>query len=138
TKRIENLVGQQLADYRTQRLRIDLSDEERAQYDADHAIYMGFVRSQQLQRRYGPGWLMELMHLSTHDPQARRALLARQRLLQLLSSCEEKFRVLDGLLREYVTEQILIFTEHNAAVYNIARDHLIPAITHETSAAERK
>src|SRR5437763_10323538 len=40
TKRIEELVGQQLADYRTQRLRIDLSDEERAQYDADHAIYM--------------------------------------------------------------------------------------------------
>src|SRR5947207_10238768 len=101
TKRVEDLVGQQLANYRTQRLRIDLSDEERARYDADYTIYIGFVRSRQLQRRYGPGWLMELMRLSTSDPQARRALLARQRLLQLLSSCEGKFRALDGLLSEY-------------------------------------
>ncbi len=138
TKRVEDLVGQQLADYRTQRLRIDLSDAERAQYDANYAIYIGFVRSQQLQRRYGAGWLMELMRLSTSDPQARRALLARQRLLQLLSSCEGKFRALDGLLSEYDNEQVLIFTEHNAAVYNIARRYLIPAITHETHAAERK
>ena len=40
TRRIEDLVGQQLAHYRTERLRIDLSADERAQYDADYAIYM--------------------------------------------------------------------------------------------------
>jgi superfamily II DNA or RNA helicase len=138
TKRIEDLIGQQLAHYRTQRLRVDLSPEERARYDADYAIYMGFVRSRQLQRNHGPNWLMELMHLSATDPQARRALLARQRILQLLGSCEGKFTVLDALLREYATERVLVFTEHNAVVYEIARRHLIPAITHETSAAERK
>src|SRR6202521_507584 len=87
TKRIEDLVGQQLAHYRTQRLRIDLSAEERARYDADYAIYMGYVRERQLPRKYGPGWLMELMRLSASDSQARRALLARHRLLQLLASC---------------------------------------------------
>src|SRR5947209_3979379 len=138
TKRIESLVGQQLAHYRTQRLRIDLTDEERVQYDADHAIYIGFVRSRQLQQSYGPGWLMELMRLSTSDPHARRALLARQRLLQLLASCEGKFIALDALLCEYATERALVFTEHNAMVYDIARRHLVPAITHETNAAERK
>jgi superfamily II DNA or RNA helicase len=138
TKRIEDLVGQQLAHYRTQRIRIDLSPEERARYDADYAIYIEFVRSQQLQRHYGPKWLMELMRLSATDPQARRALLARQRLLQLLGCCEGKFTVLDALLREYATERVLVFTEHNAVVYDIAHRHLIPAITHETSAAERK
>jgi superfamily II DNA or RNA helicase len=138
TKRIEDLVGQQLAYYRTQRLRVNLSPEERARYDADYAIYMGFVRSQQLQRNHGPNWLMELMRLSANDPQARRAILARQRLLQLLGSCEGKLTVLDALLREYATERVLVFTEHNAVVYDIARRHLIPAITHETIAAERK
>ncbi len=138
TKRIEELVGQQLAHYRTQRLRIDLSAEERARYDADYAIYMGFVRSRQLQRSHGASWLMELMRLSAIDTQARRALLARQRLLQLLGSCEGKFTALDALLREYATERVLVFTEHNAMVYDIACRHLIPAITHETHAAERK
>jgi len=78
------------------------------------------------------------MRLSATDPQARRALLARQRLLQLLGGCEGKFTALDALLHEYALERVLIFTEHNAVVYDIARRHLVPAITHETSAAERK
>ncbi len=138
TKRVEDLVGQQLANYRTQRLRVDLTLAERARYDADHATYINFVRQRELPRRYGPGWLMELMRLSSSDAQARRAFLARQRLLRLLASCEGKFALLDELLREYVTERILVFTEQNAMAYEVARRHLIPAITHETSAAERK
>src|SRR5213082_330904 len=129
TRRIEDLIGQQLAHYRTERLRIDLSADERAQYDADYAIYIGFVRSRQLQRSHGPGWLLELMRLSTSDPQARRALLARQRLLQLLGRCEGKFTALEALLREYASERVLVFTEHNAVVYDIAARYLVPAIT---------
>ncbi|QBD79976.1 DEAD/DEAH box helicase [Ktedonosporobacter rubrisoli] len=138
TKRIEDLIGQQLAQYRTQRVRVDLTSEERTSYDADHAIYIDFVRAQRLPQRYGPSWLIELMRLSTLNPQARRAFLARQRILRLLGSCTGKFTVLEGLLREYESEQILVFTEHNATVYEIARRYLVPAITHETNAAERK
>src|SRR5260370_34504549 len=78
------------------------------------------------------------MRLSPIDPQPRRALLARQRLLQLLASCEGKFTALEALLHEYATGRVLIFTEYNAVVYVIARRHLVPAITHETNAAERK
>ncbi len=137
-KRIEDLVGQQLANYRTQRIRVDLSPEERTRYDADHAIYMGFVRSRQLQKRYGPGWLMELMRLSAFELEARKALLARQRMLRLLASCERKYVTLEALLQEHATEQVLIFTEQNGTVYDIARRYLVPAITHETHAAERK
>ena len=135
---MEDLVGQQLANYRTQRLRVNLSPDERVRYDADYAIYINFVRERQLPRRHGAGWLMELMRLSTFEPQARRAFLARQRLLRLLGTCEGKFTLLDELLREYVTERILIFTEQNTMAYAVAARYLIPAITHETAAAERK
>ncbi len=138
SKRIEDLVGRQLAQYRTQRLRIDLSPEERQHYDADYAIYMGFVRARQLQRHHGARWILELMRLSAVDPQARQAFLARQRLLRLLARAEGKYKALDALLCEYVTEQILVFTEHNSTAYEIAYRHLVPVITHETSAAERK
>jgi superfamily II DNA or RNA helicase len=138
TERIDDLVGEQLAEYRTERIRVDLTPAERAQYDADFVIYAGFFRARQLQRSHGAGWLRELMRLSAFDIEARRALLARQRILDLLAGAEGKLRTLDHLLGEHLTEQVLVFTDHNAAAYRIARRHLIPIITHETKAAERK
>ena len=33
---------------------------------------------------------------------------------------------------------MLVFCEHNEIVYRISRDHLIPAITHETNVRERR
>jgi superfamily II DNA or RNA helicase len=138
TKRVEDLIGQQLAHYRTQCLRFDLSPDERTRYDADYAIYIGFVRSRYLPQRYGPGWLLELMRLSSFDREARRALLARQRLNRLLAHAEGRFATLEALLRENATERILVFTEHNTTAYEVAHRYLIPIITHETSAAERK
>ncbi|MBN1564536.1 MAG: DEAD/DEAH box helicase [Anaerolineae bacterium] len=138
TQRIDDLAGAQLAEYRTERIRVDLTPDERAQYDADFAIYAGFFRSRQLQRTHGADWLMELMRLSAFDQEARRALLARQRMQRLLASAQGKFEVLDDLLREHFHDQSLIFTENNATAYEIARRHLIPVITHETKAAERK
>jgi superfamily II DNA or RNA helicase len=137
-KRIAELTGNRLADYRTERIRIDLSPDERQSYDADYAIYAGFFRSRQLRRTHGAQWLMELMRLSAFDQQARRALLARQRILNLVAGAEGKLATLDKLLREFAHEQALIFTENNAVVYQIARQHLIPALTYETKAAERK
>jgi superfamily II DNA or RNA helicase len=138
TQRIDDLAGEQLAEYRTERIRVDLTPDERAQYERDFAIYAGFFRSRQLQRTHGAGWLMELMRLSAFDPAARRALLARQRIQRLLASAQGKLEVLDDLLREHFHDQILVFTENNAVAYDIARRHLIPVITHETRAAERK
>ena len=138
TLSIEQLVGHQLAEYRTQRIRVNLTAEERAAYDAAHAIYTSFFRQRQLPQTHGPSWLLELMRLSAFDPEARRALLARQELLRILGSCQEKFMVLENLLHEFANECILIFTESNEVAYRISCEYLVPCITHETSAAERK
>jgi superfamily II DNA or RNA helicase len=138
TKRVDELVGKQLAEYRTERLLLDLLPDERAQYERDYVIYAGFFRARRLPQLHGANWLMELMRLSTFDEDARRALLARGRLLRLLAGCAGKMTALAHLLREYSHEQVLIFTENNSVVYDISRRHLIPALTHETKAAERK
>ncbi len=135
---IEQLIGQQLAEYRTQRIRVNLTPEERVEYDAAHAIYSGFFRQRQLQKRFGASWLLELMRLSAFDQEARRALLARQTLLRILGSCEEKLAALDNLLHEFADQRILVFTESNEVAYRISCEYLVPCITHETSAAERK
>jgi superfamily II DNA or RNA helicase len=137
-KRIDDLVGERLAEYRTVRVRVNLTAEERQRYDQDWAIYSGYFRRHELQKAYGPGWLGELQRRSAYDRDARRALLARQRLQQLLAGAEGKLQTLDNLLREHSQEQVLIFTESNAVVYAISRRFLIPALTHETRAAERK
>lgn len=137
-KRIDDLIGERLAEYRTERTRIDLTAEEQAQYDADYAIYAGFFRSRNLVRTHGAGWLLELMRLSAFDTEAREALLARGRLQRLIAGAQGKLAALDALLREYRHEQTLVFTESNEIVYRIARQYLIPALTHETKATERK
>ncbi len=138
TQRLETLVGKQLAEYRTQRIRVELNVEERAAYDAAYEIYAGFFRERNLRRSHGPRWLQEMMRLSAFDPQARRALLARQRLLRVLGSCEGKFAALEALLREHSGERILVFTESNTVAYAIARRYLVPVISCETAMAERK
>src|SRR5574341_259054 len=137
-KRIDDLAGDKLAQYRTERIRVNLTPEEQALYDQDYAVYSGFFRSRQLQRTHGAKWLQELMRLSAFEVEARRALLARQRMLRLLSASEEKLGVLEALLREHLHDRVLIFTESNEVAYLIAARHLIPVITHETKAAERK
>jgi superfamily II DNA or RNA helicase len=137
-KRIDDLAGEQLAAYRTERVRVNLTPDEREQYDHDYAIYAGFFRSRQLRQTHGAGWLRELMRLSAFEREARRALLARLRILQLLAASAGKLQALDRLLREHFHDRVLVFTESNAAAYQIARLYLIPVITHETKAAERK
>jgi superfamily II DNA or RNA helicase len=78
------------------------------------------------------------MQMSAYDEEARKALLARQRLQQLLAGAEDKIKTVAKLLREHKGEQALIFTENNAVVYQLSNRYLIPALTHETKAAERK
>ena len=137
-QKIQDLVGAQLAEYRTVRVRVKLTADEQQRYDTDFALYSNYFRGQGLVRRYGAHWLQALMRLSTEDEAAREALLARQRLQQLLAGSEEKLNGLEKLLQEHTQEQILIFTENNQVVYTIANRFLLPALTHETKTAERK
>src|SRR5262249_40002996 len=97
SQRNDDLVGERLAEYRTERVRVELTEDERQQYDADYAIYAGFFRSRQLHRTHGPRWYLELMRLSAFDAEARRALLAHQRMQRLLAGCDGKLAALDNL-----------------------------------------
>jgi superfamily II DNA or RNA helicase len=137
-QQIKDLVGEQLAQYRTMRVRVALTKQERHGYEADYHTYMGFVRQRKLLQTHGALWLRELMALSTKERPARAAFLARQRIGRLLSMCEGKLEALDRLLLEHAGDQVLVFTEDNTAAYHISRQHLVPAITHESEAEERK
>lgn len=137
-KNVDDLSGNQLAEYRTIRVRVDLTLEERALYDAAYSTYTGFVKATGLRESHGPGWWGEYTRRSAFDAGARRAKVAERQLRRLVANAENKLRALDDLLKEHAHDRILIFTEYTDLVYTLSRRHLLPAITHHTKAAERK
>jgi superfamily II DNA or RNA helicase len=72
------------------------------------------------------------------SPAARRALLARNRAIDIALNAQAKVQRLGELLSTYETEKVLIFTRHNALVYRISRRFLIPAVTHQSGKVERR
>ena len=64
-------------------------------------------------------------------------MLAHRELRKLALATGAKIRALDQLLIEHVEDRILIFTDDNAAVYEVSSKLLIPAITHQTPVKER-
>lgn len=137
-KQIDDLTGQQLAEYRTERIRIDLTPEERAAYDAAYAAYTGYVREARLRESHGPYWWDEFTRRSAYEVEARRAKVAEMKLKEIVHQAQGKLDILDRLMREHRHRQMLIFTAQNRFAYRIARRYLVPVITHQTKAAERK
>ena len=74
---------------------------------------------------------------SSRDPEARKALLARNRALSIAFNSEAKLDRLEEILRSNPDDRILIFTQHNDLVYRISRRFLLPFITHTTAKEER-
>ena len=135
-KTVEDLKGSYLSDFQVVRLRVPLTEEEQFRYKAASSTYYGFVREANL-KPYGEGW-NEFVKKSAYDPRAREAMIARMELRKLASGASRKLEVLDSLLKQHAADKAIIFTESNEVVYQIAREFLLPAITHLTKAKERK
>jgi superfamily II DNA or RNA helicase len=132
----QELAGEYLADYTIERIEVELSDEERAAYSRERAIYTDFKRRKNLP--YGQeGWRMFLIH-SAQSEEGRRAMKAYRNQKKIALGTDSKMRVLQDLLVRHKHDKVLIFTAENEMVYQISRDYLIPAITHETNVKERK
>jgi superfamily II DNA or RNA helicase len=137
-KQINELTGEQLAEYRTLRVRVDLYEHEKKVYDMAYATYTGYVRDNHLRETHGSVWWHEFTRRSAFEVEARRAKVAEIKWKEIIQQAQGKLDVLDKLLREHHYQPMLVFTAHNRFAYRIARQHLIPVITHQTKAAERK
>src|SRR5690554_3729807 len=135
-REIVELSGSYLADYETERIEVDLSPEERAEYQAERAIYLDFVRSRGISLGSARGFNDFIVRTSTSE-EGRRAMQAYRRQRELAFCAPEKLEYVDYLLREHRHDRTLIFTQDNATAYAIARRFLIPAITHQTKVSER-
>lgn len=133
---VNDLKGDYLSDYDTVRIRTTLTEDEAERYRAAAACYFGFLKRSGL-KPFGSGW-GEFVKMTAYDEAARRALIAKQDMKRIIVGSERKLEVLDSLLKQHFADRVIVFTEHNDLVYRISREFLIPAITHQTRARERK
>src|SRR5919112_1029219 len=131
------LAGEYLSDYTVVRLRVELSEEERAAYEREREVFRGFLKSNGIGLGSLRGWQM-FVAASARSQEGRRGRLGDRGSKRIPPGAESKLRVLGELLQRHRREKVLVFTAENEMVYRISRRFLVPAITHETGVKERR
>jgi superfamily II DNA or RNA helicase len=133
----EELAGEHLADFDIKRIEVSLTPEERERYDALQGTFTDYLASSGIRMTSGSDY-QELVKRSGNDPRAREALLAKQRAREVMTNAERKVDSLAEILDRHREDRVIVFTAYTDLVYRLSERFLIPAITNETSASERR
>jgi superfamily II DNA or RNA helicase len=136
-REITQLRGQFLADYRVETLYVNLTEEERFRYESSREAYRGFLRDNGIDMRR-PGAWGQFLFAAHRSTEGRQAYLAYREQRELALAAPAKLSLLGRLLDRHNGDRVLIFTHDNATVYKIARQFLVPVITHQTKTKERR
>lgn len=134
---IRDMAGEYLADYEVEQIIVDLDPDEAEQYHRAREIYRNFIREKGIKLGSPDGW-SKFIQISSRSATGRRAMKAFQEARRIALAAPSKLRGLEGLLRMHHRDRTIIFTNDNDTVYHISRRFLLPAITHQTDAKERK
>lgn len=134
-KRVKELTGTHLSPFRLEKIAVELTEGEKAEYEINQKIFSDYLAKINLIIR-GPADFQKLVMRSGRDPGARRALLARNRARDIAYNSISKMEKLSEILKRHNDGRIFIFTEHNKLVYRISRQFLIPAITPDDGQGE--
>jgi len=129
------LAGEYLADFETKKITVEFTEEEQEEYDDAQAIFKNYLISRNIKMR-GPKDFQKIIMRSGRDPEARKAILARNKAEKLAFNSKNKITELTKLLDK--NNRTIIFTKYNNMVYKISKRFLIPCITHKTKKEERK
>jgi superfamily II DNA or RNA helicase len=133
----EELAGEHLADYDIKRIEVELTPEERERYERLQGTFTEYLASSGLQLRSGSDY-RELVKRSGSDPEAREALLAKQKAREVMMNADRKVETLADILDRHREDRLIVFTAYTDLVYELADRFLIPPITNETKADERR
>jgi superfamily II DNA or RNA helicase len=136
-REITQLRGDYLAEYRIETLYVNLTAEERFRYEAAREKYRGFLRDNGIDMRE-PGAWGRFLYSAFRSPEGKQAYLAYREQRELALAAPAKINLLSRLLDRHNGDRVLIFTHDNATVYKIARQFLVPVITHQTKTKERR
>jgi superfamily II DNA or RNA helicase len=133
----DDLAGKYLSDYTIQKVAIALTEEEREEYERNYKTFTDYLSSRRI-RLTTPMEFQRFIMRTAKDPEARQALLARNRALDIAFNSEAKIDAIEEmLLNSNPDDRILIFTQHNELVHKISKRFLLPYITHATDKRER-
>jgi len=135
-KDIVELAGEYLADYETVRVSVDLSPEERVDYERARAIYRQFLNDNGISMA-SPRGFSDFIIRSSRTEEGRRAFAAYRRQREIAFTAPAKLDYVERLLHQHRADRTIVFTQDNATVYLLSRRFLIPAITHHTKVSER-
>ncbi|UPM43979.1 DEAD/DEAH box helicase [Halocatena salina] len=133
----DDLAGEHLASYDIKRLRVSLTPDERDRYEEAQGTFTDYLRRSNLTLRDGSDYQKLVMRSGT-DPQAREALLAKQRARDIMLHADQKVTTLERLLDRHRDDRIIVFAVATDFVYRLSERFLIPAITHHTPVGERR
>jgi superfamily II DNA or RNA helicase len=133
----EDLAGEYLADYTTERITVDLRPDERERYDECVETFRSYLRSSNITLR-GPEDYRKIVLRSGTDPEAWKAVRARNEARQIAYNSAAKLDALAGLLDRHRADRLIVFTRYNDLVYDVADRFFVPPITHTTGADERR
>ena len=133
----DDLAGDHLAPYEIRRIEVELTPTERAEYDDTQGTFVDYVRQSNISFSSGGDYL-QLVKRSGNDPQAREALLAKQRAREIMMNAANKRQQLGRILDRHREDRVIVFTAHTELVYDLSERFLLPAITNETAASERR
>jgi superfamily II DNA or RNA helicase len=132
---IEELEGTYLAEYDYKLIKLNMTPDEKKNYDAYYDRYRKLAAELKLNGAEG---FQKMITLSVSDARAREALVCRNKARDIAFNSEVKITALESLLQKHKYDRIIIFTEHNKLVHLISKSLLIPSITHETPPKERE
>jgi superfamily II DNA or RNA helicase len=136
-REITQLRGDYLAEYRSMILYVNLTDPDRERYEHAREVYRGFVQSMGINMSQPNAW-GQFIFLAHRSPEGREAFRAYREQRELSLAAPAKLNLLARLLERHNGDRVLIFTHDNATVYKIARQFLVPVITHQTKTKERR
>ena len=129
-----------IADYKVQRVSVDLTDDEQARYDQMTAEFSWYMSANRIKLMMtGAANLFEaLIRSAGHDPAARQALRSHREARMLAMNAERKVQKVEEILGTHRDDKVIVFSEWNVVVNDLSRRLCLPAITYRTHAEERR
>jgi len=131
----EPLAGEYLAEFETKKITVEFTEKEQEEYEEAQSTFKNYLISRNIKMRSSKDFQKIVMR-SGRDPEARKAILSRNRAEKLAFNSKNKLIELAKLLDK--KNRTIIFTKYNDMVYTISKRFLIPCITHKTKKEERK
>jgi superfamily II DNA or RNA helicase len=134
---VSDLAGSYLAPFESVLLRVDLTAEERRDYERWVALYREPFRIfRNLHGGPAASW-ESFVKTAMRTDEGRRAIAGWTRARRLLAYPSGKREVLRTLLDRHRDERVIVFVGDNETAYRVAREHLIMPLTCDIRRKER-